>query len=337
MKKLRSLQLIAWLVGVLILASGCVTRLWSAEEQMLPGVSRLDPGGVYDYADPVWSPDGTRIAYTRYQVVSHPWSWREGSGEIFVMDLATRQVLQLTHNSMDDYLPHWAPDGQRLVYATKEISYPSQNSGPVYEYSLRIVNSDGSGDTALFACSAGCGWPDWSPAGDRIAFSESATRRAEGDDQRLLSEIYLINPDGTGLTRLTQGENDLIAPRWSPDGRRIVAENFTDHQIVIVDVPSGVETPVGPNPASQPVWSPDGTGIVFEGYEPVSQRFKLYYLNLGDQSVTPYFTASINDFDLLSVDGHPDWSPDVSELVLKAHLAVPPGLYQADLSILRPR
>jgi Tol biopolymer transport system component len=62
--------------------------------------------------------------------------------------------------------------------------------------------------------------PDWSPAGQRIAF----TRHALTDDQNnsVTAEIYVINVDGTGLTRLTTNGEEERAPAWSPDGRRIV-------------------------------------------------------------------------------------------------------------------
>ena len=54
--------------------------------------------------------------------------------------------------------------------------------------------------------------PDWSPDGNHICFE------SERDGQR---EIYVMNSDGTGPTRLTFTDNNY-QPKWSPDGSRIV-------------------------------------------------------------------------------------------------------------------
>jgi WD40 repeat protein len=62
--------------------------------------------------------------------------------------------------------------------------------------------SRGASDTA----------PDWSPDGARIAFS------SREDDNY---EIYVINADGTGRTRLTHTAGTNVAPSWSPDGQWI--------------------------------------------------------------------------------------------------------------------
>src|SRR5262249_37737830 len=63
--------------------------------------------------------------------------------------------------------------------------------------------------------------PEWSPDGTKIAFTSHS---AADPDPRNPSdaEIYTINPDGAGLTRLTFNNYEERAPSWSPDGSRIV-------------------------------------------------------------------------------------------------------------------
>ena len=57
------------------------------------------------------------------------------------------------------------------------------------------------------------GLPDWSPDGQKIAFS----RNVDGN-----VDIYIINVDGTGLQRLTTAPGNDSVPAWTPDGRQIV-------------------------------------------------------------------------------------------------------------------
>ncbi len=58
---------------------------------------------------------------------------------------------------------------------------------------------------------AGSG-PDWSPDGRRIAFDS---------DRDGNFEVYAMNADGSGVTRLTVRDAHDVGPAWSPDGRRI--------------------------------------------------------------------------------------------------------------------
>ena len=56
------------------------------------------------------------------------------------------------------------------------------------------------------------GWPTWAPDGGRIAFES---------DRSGNWDIWVMNPDGTGLTNLTQSPEDELYPAWSPDGKKI--------------------------------------------------------------------------------------------------------------------
>ena len=66
--------------------------------------------GPYQHADPVFSPDGNRVAFA---------SNRDGNdGNIFILDLATESVVQVTHEK-EAARPAWSPDGMSIAY----ISY----------------------------------------------------------------------------------------------------------------------------------------------------------------------------------------------------------------------
>ena len=71
---------------------------------------------------PAWSPGGSRIAFV---------SVREGDHEIYLLEIATKQLTQLTENETRDDFPSWSADGKKLVYI-------SQRGGATDLYELSV-------------------------------------------------------------------------------------------------------------------------------------------------------------------------------------------------------
>jgi TolB protein len=71
-------------------------------------VEKIDLPDMGYVVDPTWSPNGQLLAF----------SWRRPAGnyDLYVMDIATRQLLQLTRDSGRNERPSWAPDGRHLVF-----------------------------------------------------------------------------------------------------------------------------------------------------------------------------------------------------------------------------
>jgi TolB protein len=152
----------------------------TGERQVTP---ESDPNEFVYYESPTWSPDGSRLAFTKNSVL-HVIS-ADGTG------LTALPNEDLASN------PSWSPDGQRIAYASGD---------PVGEIHLR--NPDGSNFARVTVASPGTFdfWPRWAPDSRRLVVSHIA------DDQ---VQTVTINVDGTNAVNLTPaGVLDFMAD-WS--------------------------------------------------------------------------------------------------------------------------
>jgi Tol biopolymer transport system component len=146
-----------------------------------------------------WSPDGTHIAFTR--VKAHK------QAAIFTVRPDGTDLKQLTPYVLDAASPDWSPDGTRIAFNSLWDPHPGKSAN-VY-----TITPDGTGMTALTHNRGGKRHsfrPSWAPDGTKLVI---ATFVPKGKAGRL--DLYVINPDGTGARRLTDGTVDFAAtPDW---------------------------------------------------------------------------------------------------------------------------
>src|SRR3954447_2597062 len=163
-----------------------------------------------DDANPAWSPDGARVVFSsRRRCIQQRDPQCQSKTEIWSVRAADGQDLRQLTAGPDDGQPTWGTNG-RIAF--------------VRAGDLWTMNPDGSGQTQLTSGPGNDVEPNWSPDGQKIVFSSN--RDEPGADCigpfRCHYEIYTINANGTGLTRLTTRPNHQdIAPVYSPDGRKI--------------------------------------------------------------------------------------------------------------------
>jgi TolB protein len=138
--------------------------------------------------------------------------------------------------------------------------------------------------------------PSISPNGDKIAFSSGEWGNMN---------IYLVNPDGSDLTNLTDLRGDENEAKWSPDGKTIVFSSTRDgnREIYSINVDKTGFTRLTNNSADDgsPYWNLDGKTIVFSSDR--GGDFDIYTMNLDGSELK---RLTIND----SNDSQPSWSPN---------------------------
>ena len=130
----------------------------------------------------------------------------------------------------------------------------------------------------------------------RIVFASNR----DGND-----EIYVMNPDGSGQTRLTDNSAADGSPSWSPDGHRIVFHSGRDGNadIYVMNADGSGQTRLTDNRAADgsPSWSPDGHRIAFTSTR--DENYNIYVMNADGSDQTRLTNNPAWDFS-------PSWSPD---------------------------
>jgi Tol biopolymer transport system component len=184
----------------------------------------------------------------------------------------------------------------------------------------RLTSTPGRSDSDL---------PDWSPDGQRIAFDST---RTDIDGREEVSQIYVMNADGSGLTQLTRGPGVQRSASWSPDGGSLaIAADWGDPAlqgiwIIPASDPDGVTQqearrvstlPAGFDFDFEPQFSPDGSSIVYTRYRSAraSAIHRVGIDGTGLEHLTPW---RLNASD-------PDWSPDGQRIAFDSGDASLPG------------
>lgn len=159
----------------------------------LANASRLTNDGGRDWFG-AWSPDGTRIAFA---------SDRNGNEDVYLINADGTGLTRLTDSPFDDLRAMWELDGTRLLYV-HDADDAALLAGQVMLWGIDTGAEDA---TPAPHEGAFAGAAVWSPDGQYVAYVSNETGSWH---------IYVMNADGTGKRRVTDGDADHLFPVWQP-------------------------------------------------------------------------------------------------------------------------
>ena len=203
---------------------------------------------------------------------------------------------------------------------TPSIAFMKEDSDGFWQ--TWVANKDLSDQVKLTNESADSGWPVWKPGGAKLAFESNRTD-PDPDDTNAINDIFTMNPDGSGIVKLTHSKDVSDTPDWSPDGSQIAFgsdrhDGAWRREIHVMDADGTnvrrlTTLPEKAELDSQPRFSPDGRRLVFARYisEDIPLESALFTVRVdgsGLKQLTPWGMGA----------GDADWSPDGTKIAFEA-------------------
>jgi dipeptidyl aminopeptidase/acylaminoacyl peptidase len=246
-----------------------------------------------------WAPDGRAIAFvsttpgpesaaaTGDPVVISRYLYKPTASEgstrfndnrrthIFVVDLASKNVRQLTDGSYYEHSIDWSPDGGEILF----ISNREPNPDRFFNYDIFAVRVGDRRVRRITQTESAEYRPRWSPDGRRIAYQ--GTRRGLTSSETTMEDTHLWVIDVDGSNRRELGgrlDNRQGGPEWSLDGRFVY---FTVQQrgnvhLYRIDTRTGDHEVVLDAPGNVTAWSLGRRGGLAYAYHAPDDLAQLY-------------------------------------------------------------
>lgn len=232
-----------------------------------PGLSPLGQLQRFDSHSRTWEPllggisasgveysrDGQRVAY-----VTHP------QGELWIRHADGSQPIQLAKSPIYAFLPRWSPDGKRIAFMAK--------TSPDAHWRIHLVSA--AGGTPRPACQKDQGPQGdlaWMPDGKKIVYGLPVSAFYSGE------KLYLRTLDlETCEVSKFSGSDGLASPRWSWDGKKLLAVRSGATPMMLYDVATGRwEELKNTGERGWPAWSHDGSSIWYYDCKAAVLRYDL--------------------------------------------------------------
>jgi len=260
-----------------------------------PLLSPSQAARLVSVSDPVWSPDGRRIAFTAGCPTCTP--------RLYVVATSGRHLREIPTGPGGVHSPGWSPRGDAIVFTRQRGEDQFIVAVNLRTDRVRVINSEP--ETADNSDST----PAWSPDGRRIVFA----RELHHEDVTL----WLVPAAGGSRRLLIRHDNafDQSHPQWSPDGKHVVFMQATNRSVTwdlyVFDTATGTASRLTRDPHNEfdPAWAPDGKSVAFASDAASRAGFRSVYIIGAGGSGLRRLTDGPAD------DSMPSWSPRGTEIV----------------------
>jgi Tol biopolymer transport system component/DNA-binding winged helix-turn-helix (wHTH) protein len=238
-----------------------LVRYDSLSQQFVPFLSGISAGDVEG------SRDARSFVYVRYPEAT---LWRAKADGT--------AATQLTGPSLRASLPHWSPDGSHIAFS---------GSRPGRPWNIFLIPSAGGPAEQLSSGAISDLDPSWSPDGSKLAFGQI---RLQGGKQ--VYSIQLLDLASRRVAPLP-GTDTICCPRWSPDGRFLLASHQNWDDLLLYEFATQKWTVIvkGLGLIGYMEWTNDGKSVLFDTFEVTQPSF--YRVRLSDLRLET--VASISD------------------------------------------
>jgi Tol biopolymer transport system component len=221
-------------------------RYDSATRQFTPYLRDIGMAGRTEL-----SRDGTRVAWVS-----------DSDGGLWQSRLDGTHHLQLTSRPMRVFMMRWSPDAGSILFMGKE---------PGKTWKIYSVSTEGGRPQIVSEEVRSQADPDWSPDGKAIVYGRPSEYMAEDSTPK---SIQIVDPVKK-LVSNVPGSEGLFSPRWSPDGRRLIAMPLDQRKLMLFDFATKKWTQIASGTFNNPVWSKDGKYIYYQSYDEGSPIYRM--------------------------------------------------------------
>lgn len=265
---------------------GEVVRYDPKSRQLTPYLSGLSAEGV------VFSRDGQWVAYNSFPEGTLWRSKTDGS-----------ERLQLTYKPLEVSLPAWSPDGSQIAFAGRPPGQP---------WGVYTVSASGGTPEKVAPMEFDTLDPTWSPDGKSLAFGR-LSNVIRGTKE---NAIFTVDLKSRKVTALPDSAG-LFSPRWSPDGRFLLATTAIFDRLVLFDFSRQKwEDFLVKGQPNYPNWSKDGQYVYFT--DPVDRNLPSYRVRVSNRKLE--HLVNLAEYGRLAIGRFGWWTglaPDDSILAIR--------------------
>jgi TolB protein len=234
--------------GKIVITCQIVTKEVSKEQICMvnadgSGYRRLTSEDDVRHYYPSPAPDGNSVLYSAYSKETKRY-------EIYEMDLVTNETRALTFTFGDLNAPEISPDGKTIAFTRFHLDPDKPTTW--------LMDRDGTNLRQVADIRA---WdPTWSPDGSAVLFASQVGN---------LSQLFIVNVDGTGLHQVGTFPDLRGRSDWSPQGLIVTYSGKTwERELYVMNSDGSGQRQISPSGGNSqgPSFSPDGKWIAFTSY-----------------------------------------------------------------------